>query len=308
MPIPRCRSSPPLHAPGGPTRLAGRGGEAEAVPAHRPGRMHPLRRLCRHLPVEVHPHAVRRRHRGFDGSEKPGDDPHDHVFFVVDEDVCTRCALCVDRCPTGVIILGKTGADQRVIRTSGITGTDTPTEYASEAFRTREDLGTRAVATGRRRRPLRASCSRVNEKMKGSQAWKLDLPSRLLLPEGLHGQPPEPVLRDHEQRGVPPSPGEGEAARREGLLHPLPGWVVLLPVHPADGHRHLPDVLLPAHGGGAWNDIRTLETAVTFGSLVRNMHRWGAAPHGALRLPAHEPGSSTTVPISRPGSSTGWSA
>ena len=27
--------------------------------------------------------------------------------FIVDEDVCTRCALCVDRCPTGVIILGK---------------------------------------------------------------------------------------------------------------------------------------------------------------------------------------------------------
>ena len=41
------------------------------------------------------------------GTEKPGDDPGDHVIFVVDEDVCTRCALCVDRCPTGVIILGK---------------------------------------------------------------------------------------------------------------------------------------------------------------------------------------------------------
>jgi quinol-cytochrome oxidoreductase complex cytochrome b subunit len=26
----------------------------------------------------------------------------------------------------------------------------------------------------------------------------------------------------------------------------------------------------------AWEDVRTLETAVTFGSLVRNMHRWGA--------------------------------
>jgi quinol-cytochrome oxidoreductase complex cytochrome b subunit len=26
----------------------------------------------------------------------------------------------------------------------------------------------------------------------------------------------------------------------------------------------------------AWGDIQTLETAVTFGSLVRNMHRWGA--------------------------------
>jgi ferredoxin len=34
------------------------------------------------------------------------------VFFVVDEDVCTRCALCVDRCPTGVIILGKTISGQ----------------------------------------------------------------------------------------------------------------------------------------------------------------------------------------------------
>ena len=30
-----------------------------------------------------------------------------YVAFIVDEDVCTRCALCVDRCPTGVIILGK---------------------------------------------------------------------------------------------------------------------------------------------------------------------------------------------------------
>jgi NAD-dependent dihydropyrimidine dehydrogenase PreA subunit len=41
------------------------------------------------------------------GTEQPGEDPHDHVAFIVDEDVCTRCALCVDRCPTGVIILGK---------------------------------------------------------------------------------------------------------------------------------------------------------------------------------------------------------
>jgi ferredoxin len=40
-------------------------------------------------------------------TEQPGVDPDDHVVFVVDEDICTRCALCVDRCPTGVIILGK---------------------------------------------------------------------------------------------------------------------------------------------------------------------------------------------------------
>ncbi|MFT5268084.1 MAG: formate hydrogenlyase subunit 6/NADH:ubiquinone oxidoreductase subunit I, partial [Acidimicrobiales bacterium] len=43
------------------------------------------------------------------GTEQPGEDPNDHVIFTIDDDVCTRCALCVDRCPTGVIILGKLG-------------------------------------------------------------------------------------------------------------------------------------------------------------------------------------------------------
>jgi ferredoxin len=44
---------------------------------------------------------------------QPGLDPDDHVVFVVDEDVCTRCGLCVDRCPTGVIIMGKAGVAAR---------------------------------------------------------------------------------------------------------------------------------------------------------------------------------------------------
>jgi len=35
------------------------------------------------------------------------------VVFVIDDDVCTRCALCVDRCPTGVIIMGKLGVAPR---------------------------------------------------------------------------------------------------------------------------------------------------------------------------------------------------
>ena len=43
-------------------------------------------------------------------TEMPGSDPSDNVLFIIDDDVCTRCALCVDRCPTGVIILGKVGA------------------------------------------------------------------------------------------------------------------------------------------------------------------------------------------------------
>ena len=41
------------------------------------------------------------------GTELPGRDPRDKVIFTLHDDVCTRCALCVDRCPTGVIILGK---------------------------------------------------------------------------------------------------------------------------------------------------------------------------------------------------------
>ncbi|MCB0955890.1 MAG: 4Fe-4S dicluster domain-containing protein, partial [Ilumatobacter sp.] len=45
-----------------------------------------------------------------DGTEKPGLDPSDNVVFIIDDDICTRCQLCVDRCPTGVIILGKAGA------------------------------------------------------------------------------------------------------------------------------------------------------------------------------------------------------
>ncbi|MGC2240079.1 MAG: 4Fe-4S binding protein, partial [Acidimicrobiia bacterium] len=33
--------------------------------------------------------------------------PQNYGFFIVDEDECTRCQLCIDRCPTGVISLGK---------------------------------------------------------------------------------------------------------------------------------------------------------------------------------------------------------
>src|SRR5690606_30414476 len=44
------------------------------------------------------------------GTEQPGTDPSDNVVFIIDDDICTRCALCVDRCPTGVIMLGKVGA------------------------------------------------------------------------------------------------------------------------------------------------------------------------------------------------------
>src|SRR3954468_4431691 len=74
---------------------------------------------------------------------------------------------------------------------------------------------------------------------------EVDLPSRFDLPEGLQGHVARPRARDDEQRPVPPAPGQDEAPRLEADLHVLPGRAVVLPLHPADDHRHLPDVLLP---------------------------------------------------------------
>jgi ferredoxin len=39
--------------------------------------------------------------------DDPRQDATNYGIFVVDEDECTRCALCIDRCPTSVISLGK---------------------------------------------------------------------------------------------------------------------------------------------------------------------------------------------------------
>jgi len=41
------------------------------------------------------------------GVVDPNEDMENFGFFMVDEDTCTRCALCIDRCPTNVITLGK---------------------------------------------------------------------------------------------------------------------------------------------------------------------------------------------------------
>ena len=62
-----------------------------------PGQQHPIH----YLSIDTIAEAV--------NVDDPRSDAANLGVFVVDEDVCTRCALCVDRCPTGVISLGKFG-------------------------------------------------------------------------------------------------------------------------------------------------------------------------------------------------------
>ena len=96
------------------------------------------------------------------------------MFFVVDEDVCTRCALCVDRCPTGVIILGK------VTDRLGRGRPQRPHQPARLRLRRPllgDDRGQRErrTATATETAASASSCANavaeVGDKLQGSQAW-----------------------------------------------------------------------------------------------------------------------------------------
>lgn len=53
------------------------------------------------------------------GTALPGSDPSDSFMFVIDDEACTRCRLCVDRCPTGAITLGTVTEQPHAKRGSG---------------------------------------------------------------------------------------------------------------------------------------------------------------------------------------------
>ncbi len=62
---------------------------------------------CIHyLSVDIIDEAVNVAHPG-DDQLYPEENNAQWGVFVVDEDECTRCQLCIDRCPTNVITLGK---------------------------------------------------------------------------------------------------------------------------------------------------------------------------------------------------------
>ena len=74
------------------------------------------------------------------GTEQPGIDPSDHVIFTIDDDVCTRCALCVDRC----LLVSSSWAKSAILRQKVM-----PT---SEPIPTATDTECASARTGQRRR------------------------------------------------------------------------------------------------------------------------------------------------------------
>ena len=290
-----------------PTYLTA-GGQAEAVPPHRPGRVHPLRGLRRHLPVEVHPHALApTRSTKPVNTDQPGDDPDDHVVFVVDEDVCTRCALCVDRCPTGVIILGKVTDRLRATATptSAPTDTATPTASGSRAVRGDSVVADNGNGNGHRPKIARARSPRSATRRAGSQAWTSIFRPGSIFRKGYTDSPRNRsyVIMNNVLYHLHPVKVKRHAVKVCYTL--CLGGLSLLPVHPAHRHRHLPDVLLPAdrgrgvarHPDAARRRSRSARSCATCTDGPRTS--WCCPSSCTWRA------SSTTAPTSRRGSSTG---
>ena len=205
------------------------------------------------------------------GTEQPGEDPSDNVLFIIDDDVCTRCALCVDRCPTGVIILGKVGApaDRRSAHPH-----QQPRLRLRHAARRGDDHGKdhRRTTTPDREGPRHQGDRRVRAARRGAASSG---PAR------------------SSARATPTAPATAATSIMNSVLYHL---------HPVKVKRHAVKVSYTLCLGGlsfflfilltvtgiflmffyrpddaqAWNDISNLQTSVAFGLLVRNMHRWGA--------------------------------
>ena len=230
------------------------------------------------------------------GTEQPGEDPRDHVIFTIDDDVCTRCALRRP-VPDGRHHPGQGRAPApRAIPTPGPMPTATPTACGSGKQRKRRRP---RGQVGSGQAEDRREVSELGDTVPGSQAWNSIFRPGSVFRKATRTAP-EPVLRDHEQRAVPPPPGEGEAARGQGELHACLGglsfflFILLTVTGIFLMFFYRPD------SASAWNDIQSLHTSVTFGLLVRNMHRWGAHLM-VLSVFLHMARSSTTVPTSRPG-------
>src|SRR5437016_7035234 len=253
-------------------------GEAQAIPAHRPSRMHPVRRLRRHLPVEMHPHALHQRHRRSRQRRPTRRRPQRprllrrrrrrlHPLRAVRRPLPHR--------------RHRLGQGHRPMARRRPQRPHQPTR-----LRLRRPLLTAgkrragvhvATTNGNGNRPkLAERVAKVGDNTRSSQAWNAIFR-------------PGSVFR----KGYTDSPRNRSYVIMNNVLYHL---------HPVKVKRHAVKVSYTLCLGGlsfflfilltvtgiflmffyrptsasAWNDIKTLETAVAFGSLVRNMHRWGA--------------------------------
>jgi NAD-dependent dihydropyrimidine dehydrogenase PreA subunit len=215
------------------------------------------------------------------GHRAAGLDPSDNVLFIIDDDVCTRCALCVDRCPTGVIILGKVGdpaanGDSHTAPTA----TATATACASGERLRRVGKGDNRWPRSSTRHPSPTGEEKRQQAgrrhVQGSQAW-----NSIFRPGSIF------------RKGYTDSPRNRSYVIMNSVLYHL---------HPVKVKRHAVKVSYTLCLGGLSfflfilltvtgiflmffyrPDRRpglerhlALQTSVTFGLLVRNMHRWGA--------------------------------
>ena len=94
-----------------------------------------------------------------------------------------------------------------------------------------------------------------------------------------HGYPDTPLNQSLVMMGnvfLHLHPGQGQSSGHEDYLYLVYGWYFFLPVPAADDHGRLFDVLLyPCYKSGI-SKHQQLSSAVSFGNLVRNMHRWSA--------------------------------
>ena len=218
--------------------MARPGREVAEAPDARPRQLHPVPRVRGRLPVELHLHAVAGHRRGRGRRRRAttrSTTRRPSSWSTTTRAPAARCAS-TDAPPTPC-----TMRDCPRVPRAGRARWPRSRRHRRKpndrAGRPEETLEAEASVA---RRPGRAPA--------GDRGLEVDLPAGLDLPQGLQGHLARSRPRDDEQRALPPAPREGEAARAEADLHVLPGRALVLPVHPAHDHRHLPDVLLPADG------------------------------------------------------------
>ena len=194
------------------------------------------------------------------------------AIFVVDDNACTRCSVCVDRCPTDTLYYARLPEGSSGKRTMA----EVPASQASE----RSERRTVARGEGKRVKLKPPSPSDVGDRIRETEVWKSIFRPGSIFRQGYKDTSRDRALATMNNVLYHLHPVK---VKRHGLkltytfcLGGLSFFLFIL----LDDHRHLPDVLLPAHGRprrrSGYTDMQAIRTSVFFGDLVRNLHRWGA--------------------------------